>query len=140
MAVKGSEELAYKVLRWAAKKTGLNIHYCPSSLKDGVQLRNRLKRRAKNVVNPYEAITKDGLLVKGIVYGTPSAELQALRRRLMRNYDIPGGLIAVDRKKQRLELRWDIAEELAKLERGLKFALVEEYPTYDRLETTLIPL
>jgi hypothetical protein len=140
MAVKGSEELAHKLLKWAAENTRLNIHYCPSALKDGVQLRNRLKRRAKNVAKPYEVITEDGLLVKGIIYGLPKTRLTALRRRLISDYNIPKGLIAVNGQKGRVELPWDIAEELAKLERGLKFALIEEYPTYDRLETMRIPL
>jgi len=35
---------------------------------------------------------------------------------------------------------WFVAEKLAKLEPRLKFALVEEYPTYDRLETMFVPL
>jgi len=46
----------------------------------------------------------------------------------------------IDRKKHRLEMAWQMAEKLAKLEPGLKFALVEEYPTYDRLETMFVPL
>ncbi|MDI6820040.1 MAG: hypothetical protein QMC89_03945 [Candidatus Hodarchaeaceae archaeon] len=140
MAVKGSEEIARRVLEWAARNTRLNIHYCPSALKDGVQLRNRLKRRAKNVAMPYDVINEDGLLIKGIIYDLPAAELRATRRRLIRRYDIPAELMAVDRKKCRLETAWYIAEELAKLEPNLKFAIVEEYPTHDRLETTFVPL
>jgi hypothetical protein len=118
----------------------LNIHYCPSALKDNVQLRNRLRRRAKNVARPHEVITEEGLLVKGIIRGLPEDKLTAVRRRLIKSYQIPKELIVVDRKKHRLEMAWYVAERLAKLEPGLKFALVEEYPTYDRLETTLVPL
>lgn len=140
MAVKGSEDFARRVLEWAARNTRLSIHYCPSALKDGVQLRNRLKRRAKNVAMPYDVINEDGLLIKGIIHDLPAAGLRATRRRLIRRYDIPAELMAVDRKKCRLETAWYIAEELAKLEPGLKFAIVEEYPTYDRLETTFVPL
>jgi len=140
MAVKGSEELARKLMRWASRNTRLNIHYCPSSLKDRVQLRNRLKRRAKNVAKPYEGITDDGLLVKGVAYDLPPAELGAIRRRLISRYSIPVKLIQVDRKKHRIEMASHIAEKLAKLELWVKFALVEEYPTYDRLETLFVPL
>jgi len=50
--VKGSEELALRVLGWASENTRLNLHYCPSRLKDGVQLKNRLKRRARRVASP----------------------------------------------------------------------------------------
>jgi hypothetical protein len=140
MAVRGSEEFARRVLEWAAKNTRLNIHYCPSALKDNVQLRNRLRRRAKNVARPHEVITEDGLLVKGIIRGLPKDKLTAVCRRLIKDYNIPEKLIVIDRKKHRLEMAWYVAERLAKLEPGLKFALVEEYPTYDRLETLFVPL
>ncbi len=139
MAVKGSEETAVRVLKWAAANTALNIHYCPSALKDAVQLRNRLKRRAKNVVRRHEVITKEGLLVKGIIQDLPFEKLIPVRRRLMLKYGIPPALILVDRLKRRIELHWLVAKKLARLEPELKFALVEEYPTYDRLETMLIP-
>lgn len=140
MAVKGSEEFARKVLNWAARNTRLNIHYCPSALKDNVQLRNRLRRRAKNVARPHEAITEDGLLVKGIIHGLPVDKLTAVRRRLIRSYKIPKELVVIDRVKHRLEMAWQVAEGLVKLEPGLKFGLVEEYPTHDRLETMFVPL
>ncbi len=89
MATKGSEEAAIKVLKWAARNTKLNVHYCPSSLKDAVQLRNRLKRKAMNVAKPHEAITADGLLVKGIIQGLAAKELDSVRSRLLRSYQVP---------------------------------------------------
>lgn len=140
MAAKGSAEMAHKVLKWAAEKTSLNVHFCPSALKDGVQLRNRLRRRAKNVAKPYEIISDEGLLIKGVILNLPIKELSKVRTALIKKYDIPQDLIAVDTQKRRLELAWYIAEELSKVEPKLKFAIVEEYPTFDRLETTLIPL
>jgi pyruvate formate-lyase activating enzyme-like uncharacterized protein len=140
MAAKGSEEEAIKVLRWAAKNTKLNVHYCPSLLKDAVQLRNRLKRKAKNVARPHEVITPDGLLVKGVILGLPADKLARVRSRLRKIYGIPADLIIIDRRKKRIEMHWRIAEELAAIEPDLTFALVEAYPTYDGLETTLIPL
>ncbi len=140
MAVKGSEEAARKLMLWAARNTRLNIHYCPSALKDRVQLRNRLRRRARNVAKPYESITDDGLLVKGIICGLPPAKLAATRKRLISRYNVPAKLIGIDRQKSRIELAADIAEKLAELEPRLKFALIEEYPTYDRLETLVVPL
>jgi pyruvate formate-lyase activating enzyme-like uncharacterized protein len=139
MAVKGSEETAVRVLKWAAANTSLNIHYCPSALKDAVQLRNRLRRMAKNVARRHEVVTKEGLLVKGIIQDLPLDELVPLRRCLMLKYGIPPEFIVIDRQKRRIELHWLVAKKLAKLEPELKFALIEEYPTYDRLKTTLIP-
>jgi pyruvate formate-lyase activating enzyme-like uncharacterized protein len=140
MAVKGSEEFARKVVSWAARNTRLNVHYCPSSLKDNVQLRNRLRRRAKNVARPHEAITEDGLLVKGVVYGLQDDKLAAVRRWLIKSYKIPKELVVIDWAKHRVEMAWQVAEWLAKLEPTLKFGLVEEYPTHDRLETMYVPL
>ncbi len=140
MAARGSEEQAVRVLRWAAKNTRLNIHYCPSSLKDSVQLRNRLKRKARNVARPHEVITPDGLLLKGIIQDIPKSRLSQLRSRLIRVYRVPAELVIVDRQKNRIELHWLIAKKLAKVEPSFVFALVEAYPTYDGLETTLIPL
>lgn len=140
MAVRGSETAARQVLQWAAEKTRLNVHYCPSSLKDAVQLRNRLKRKAPNVAKPHEVITEEGLLFKGIIMRLPPARLAPTHRCLIARHKIPKELIFIDRQKNRVELHWRVAKKLAKIEPGLKFALVEEYPTYDRLETMLIPL
>ncbi len=140
VAVKGSEELALRVLEWASENTGLNVHYCPSRLKDGVQLRNRLRRRAERVARPYEAITPDGLLVKGIITGIPRERLEGERRRLRRRYGIPPELISVNSRKGRLETSPELAEELCERERGLSFFWVESYPTFDGLEVTVIPL
>ncbi len=140
MAAQGSEAEAVKILRWAAKNTKLNIHYCPSSLKDAVQLRNRLRRKAKNVVRPHEVITPDGLLLKGIIRGVPAGRLPSVRSKLITDYGIPAELVAVNREKKRIELHWLVAKRLAKIETTFSFALVEAYPTYDGLETTLIPL
>lgn len=140
MAVKGSEDVAMDAVRWAASHLSLSVHYCPSSLKDSVQLRNRLIRRARRVMRPHEVMTSEGLLFKGVVQDLPASRLWGIRRYLVKKYGIPAELVVVDRDKRRVELHWRVAREIAPLEAGLKFALVEEYPTYDRLETTLIPL
>ena len=140
MAVKGSEKLALKLLDWAARNTSLNIHYCPSSFKDAVQLRNRLRRKAKNVAKAHESITREGLLVKGVVRGLTRSRLVTVRTGLLRRYGIPPELVVIDHQKCRLELPWRMAKKLARFEPRLEFAIVEEYPTYDRLETMLIPL
>jgi len=49
-AVKGSQELANKIIDRVSKEDfKVGVHYCSSSFKDGIQLRNRIKRRAKNM-------------------------------------------------------------------------------------------
>jgi pyruvate formate-lyase activating enzyme-like uncharacterized protein len=140
VAVKGSQELALKILSWARRHTSLNIHYCPSSLKDGVQLRNRLLRRARNTARPYELITPEGTLWLGIAYGPGEGELEGERRRLLREFRLPPSMVRLNRERRRLEMPPELAEELAGKIRNLGFAVVEEYPTWDRLQTLFIPL
>ncbi|MEM2878180.1 MAG: 4Fe-4S cluster-binding domain-containing protein [Candidatus Hadarchaeales archaeon] len=140
MAVKGSEMTAKKVLRWAESGTVISVYYCPSSLKDSVQLRNRLKRRARNVMKRHEVMTGEGLIFKGIVADTAGENVLTVRKEIMRRYDIPPELIFLDRQKGRVELHWAVAKKIAPLEKKFRFALIEEYPTWDRLETTFLPL
>ncbi len=67
--IKGSEELALKLLRFIKKKNiNFDVHYCTAKLKDKVQLANRIKRRARNIKKEYDMLTKDGTLVRGAIY------------------------------------------------------------------------
>lgn len=143
-AAEGSEEAALGILNWAAPKTNINLHYCPASLKDGIQLRNRLIRKARNVARPFEEITEEGLLVKGIIYSDEASpeDLSSIRRILIRKYDVPLHMIQVDVNGRTVNTAWYIAESVAEelKKKGLRVAIVEEYPTKDRFRTTLTPL
>ena len=156
-AVRGSEKMALDLLRFCAKNTRLRVHYCTVKLKDGVQLRNRLKRRAKNVAKEYDIITNEGLLIRGAVYlpkTLPSFDyrnrvdnmrakdkvahrkrLQEVLSRMRREYRLPAKLAEVDGERLRiLTGAWvveELADELKNL--GLKPTVIEEYPTWDRL-------
>lgn len=140
VAAEGSRECALTVAKWGAKNATLTIHYCSSIVKDSVQLRKRLIRKAFNVAKPHEEVNEDGLLFKGIITGLKTQELAEVHKYLMRKYRLKQDEIYLNREKKRIELHWRLAEKLAKLEKNLKFALVEEYPTQDRLETTFFPL
>jgi len=139
--VLGSEETALKVL-----ESGLdfNLHYCSSSFKDGVQLKNRLKRTAENTAREFEEVTSEGLLFKGLVeLNSPSKKaLITLREGLIRDFDIPSSMLALDDTEHRLETSSEIAAYLAEEnpKTELTYSLVEEYPTWDRLMVTRTPL
>jgi len=139
-AVEGSEEEAIKILEWAAKNTNLNIHYCPSRLKDQVQLKNRLRRRAAQVALKHEKITDEGLLTKGVIEA--EGNLEEIRRKIIEELSIPSDLVIVNEEKQRIETTTEAAISIASAELpyNLKIFIVEEYPTADRLEVTRIPL
>ncbi len=132
-AVKGSEELAYEIV---AMDWDIVVHYCSSSFKDGVQMRRRLMRRARNVKREYEEITEDATLILGAVEGE---KLDEIYRFLRENYDVPENLIAINRDRNRVEISPYILEEIAS-ELPWDAYEVEEYPTWDRLQVERIKL
>jgi pyruvate formate-lyase activating enzyme-like uncharacterized protein len=132
-AAKGSEELGLEMLQLDVR---IPIHYCSSSFKDSVQLRNRLKRRAKSVAWKGDVVTEEGTLLKGVVEGEHSDEAAKLLRE---TYDVPKNLLHWDKKRGRLEVApWVLRE----LEGELPFDsfIVEEYPTADHLEVEREPV
>ncbi len=133
-AVLGSEETAIDVMK--KLDVNMSLHYCSSSFKDAVQLRNRIKRRAKNIAKTYDIITKDGTLLKGVI---ECRKTKTVMNLLMKNYNIPENLINIDNEKKRIEIAPWVLEKIAK---NLPYNcfIVEEYPTADRLEVERIRL
>ena len=131
-AVKGSLETAEYVMK---RHPDLRMHFCSSTFKDGVQLRNRLKRKAEKSAREYEVITDDGTVIKGVLYG----DLEEARRILSEEYDVPDVLMNLDEERNRLEVAPWVLEEIAS-ELPFRCYEVEEYPTADRLEVERAPL
>lgn len=149
-AVRGSETMADELLKYCAKNTKLNVHFCTAKLKDKVQLRNRIKRRAKNVATKVDLIDEDGLLVRGVIYipACPPGEKNPVNRRNILN----GLKQAKSLIEHRLKLKKDSVlidilkfrllispELLFKKSKEIRYfdlipAIVEEYPTQDGLE------
>ncbi|WXG40716.1 MAG: radical SAM protein [Candidatus Freyarchaeum deiterrae] len=141
-AAEGSENVAMELLKWAESNTDLNIHYCPSKLKGGVQLKNRLLRRAKNVAKPYEKITREGLLLKGVIIFDKSDEDINLLYSILKKYKTPDKLIYFNPRKSRIETSIEIAKRIAEeaKKKGFRVGILEEYPTDPpRLETAYTP-
>jgi pyruvate formate-lyase activating enzyme-like uncharacterized protein len=134
-AVSGSEELGHKLVEEFSSQ-GLRVHYCSASFKDGIQLRRRLDRRARNVARPFELVTDDQTLMKGVV---ECDDPGAVAIDLMARFDVPPDLMQVDAERGVLELAAWVLEELADDIDGDCY-IVEEYPTYDRLEVERGPV
>ncbi len=141
-SVQDSEAEAIELLEWAVKETSLNIHYCPLSLKDGAQLRNRFKRRARSIVKPFERISKEGLLVKGVITPSEELELTAIQKLLEKEFQVEPKHIWVNEVKGRIETTTTITRRLAKRLKamGLGVGIVEEYPIDTRFQVSYSPL
>ena len=129
-AVLGSEETARTVME---SHPDINIHFCSSPFKDGVQLRRRLIRRAECMCTDYQAITEDGTLVRGFMYTQDTgAAAEALRDMGVEEdmFQILEGKIEV--------APW-ILEEIAE-DIPWKCYISEQYPTADALEVERTPL
>jgi pyruvate formate-lyase activating enzyme-like uncharacterized protein len=119
----------------------IGVHYCSVSFKDGVQLKNRIKRRAQHIAKPYDVITKDGTLMKGVIYPSHMT-LKRLALVLQESCNVPSHLFFIDTEKKRVELAAWLLQKLApKLtKQGYRCFIVEEYPTADRLEVERSPV
>lgn len=152
--VAGSEELGLKLAKYAAEK-GMMTHFCTAKLKDSVQMRQRIMRRAKNTALPFDLQTKEGTLVRGCAYLKEMApgvgyqkkiqeadkesiirKLEEARKQVIVALQEKSENVVVDNNRLRIILQQKkmtiFAPKLKKL--GLIPAIVEEYPTADALE------
>ncbi len=137
-AIKGSLELGLELLKWGEENTFLSYHLCTAKLKDAVQLKNRLKRMARNVARPYMEVTEDGTLRFGIA---EYDDLDGLYEFLVEEAGVPAKWLYINRERDRVEMPEEVAVELAEAVEGdVRFFIVEEYPTFDRLEVERTPL
>lgn len=141
-AVKGSQETAYMIIyRSLNEDFEIGVHYCSSSFKDGVQLRNRIKRRAKNVAKDFDIITDEGTLLKGVIY-SKKMSLKELQSLLKKGYKISNKKLFLNEGKNRMEIPiWKLEKIASDLKKqGFECYMVEEYPTADALEVERVPL
>jgi len=147
-AIEGSAELGRDIIAWASTNSRIPVHFCALKTKDIVQLTNRLYRIASNTKLPSDVVIPEGsdkgLLIRGVIR-SHSTDLNHLRRVLIAKFQIPEELISLDRKKQRLLTNAALLSELKDKIKSmgvsdLILGIAEEYPTYDNLQTTFIPL
>jgi pyruvate formate-lyase activating enzyme-like uncharacterized protein len=155
----GKIYLALKLLKYCQEKyPRKNVHYCTCKLKDGVQLRERLKLRAENTKKIFDIVTDDGTFIRGVIYlhnlkptfGYKTIisnilpmertrllnELYDVRKSLINEFGIPSKMLSVDEQKLRIITNIGVVRKLAK---HLHFkrlipAIVEQYPTWDQME------
>ena len=147
-AIKGSQDLALSLLEYIEKNyPKLNVHYCTAQLKDKIQMKNRIKKRASSIKKNFDKITKDGTLIRGAIYLAellPTKKqkirkqrkkiilkkLNALKRAIEGDFKLhlyldKNGLRLLTSEKNVKNLSKKISPKLFKL------AVIEEYPTFD---------
>jgi len=98
------------------------VHWCASSFKDSVQLRERLRRIAENTARPFDEVTDDGTIVYGVLElhpGTRDAVVARCRIFLADEEFADCG--------DRVETAWWLLEEYRDKIPGKK-SVVERYP------------
>jgi uncharacterized protein len=136
-SVAGSREVAQRVVREMRLMTPL--HYCSSRFKDGVQLRQRLIRRAERTSPAFVERTTDGTVVFGVVEARGRRSVTRLGSQLAALAKLRPGDYRVDFARRRVELAAPRLRRVAGRLRDPAF-VVEEYPTADALEVEREPL
>lgn len=118
----GSREIALDIV-----SDELPTYFCSSASKDRVQLRERLKRKAKRLARPFDEVTEDGTLVFGVLESVPSSD--SLTGVSSEEYTIENGEFLTS---------WQLALQLVKNQPELtkKARIVETYPDGMMVETT----
>ena len=135
-AVKGSEEIAKKLLKFTSENTKkLSVHYCSAATKNIYQLKKRWIRRANNIKKDYEIVDEDGFIEKGII---ETENPENVLKEITKKYKIEKNLIRI--KNGKIETTITIAEMLAKKEKNLKCFIVKEIPIEKTWEVERWPL
>ncbi|MDI6896118.1 radical SAM protein [Methanocella conradii] len=130
-AAQGSEKIGHEIVL----NNIANSRYCSSRFKDAVQLRERIKRVARNTARPFDEISADGTIIYGEIKGNIADALRMIKemktpRRLYRLYD------------DRIDMAWWALEGLCKARgaAGWQGSIVERYPMEGGLVVERIPL
>ncbi len=135
--VRGSRAVAEKVVR--EMRLRIPVHYCSSRFKDGVQLRQRLLRRAERTAPTFAERTPDGTVVLGVVEAARAADLGRWARTVAARVGVDPAGYRLDAPRRRVLLP---PAELRRAAGRLRWPAfeVEEYPTADALEVERAPL
>jgi pyruvate formate-lyase activating enzyme-like uncharacterized protein len=135
--VLGSRAVAERIVRDPG--VSVPVHYCSSRFKDGVQLRQRLLRRAQRTAPGFARTTDEGTIVLGVVEPGRARELRRWARRFADRAGLAPGSYRFVPERRRVELA---PARLRRIAGRLPWPAfeVEEYPTADALEVERAPL
>ncbi len=135
--VRGSRAVAERIVR--EMRLSVPVHYCSSRFKDGVQLRQRLLRRAERTQPAFAERTGDGTVVFGVVETTGTSDLPRWASSVARRVRIGPDDYRLDVVRRRVDLA---PEPLRRAAIRLPWPAfeVEVYPTADALEVERAPL
>lgn len=155
-AIKNSLESGFKIMEYIrlknkkSKEIKLKVHLCTAKLKDAVQLRNRMKLRAKGIKKKFDKINSDGLLIRNCIYlkdhSPRNKKIISLKKDSPKYLSLLKKLI---KKQKLLNYYLDIDQariittkrNLKKLQKkeieGVDLCIVEEYPTDDKFITSI---
>jgi pyruvate formate-lyase activating enzyme-like uncharacterized protein len=133
-AAKGSEEVAKEILKHC---DGVPVRFCSSRFKDAVQMRERLKRIAKNVARAFDEVSEEGTIIYGVISGNLKAAV-----KILENLKVPNNMYHIE--GDHIEIAWWILDEIAsKIELNCETSemyIIERYPTKNGLIVEKIPL
>jgi len=135
--VRGSRAVAERLVRELS--LSVPVHYCSSRFKDGVQLRQRLLRRAERTAPSFAARTEDGTVILGIVEADGDNDFDGWSGRVARRLGAVAGDYRFDADRRRVELSPFALRRAARRLPWPAFE-VEVYPTADALEVERTPL
>ncbi len=130
-AVRGSRETALRLMKRAQPE--INVHFCPTFIKSGLQLRERLKRRALTIKKPFERVNADGFIEKAVVENVSCV----LAKKILKKFGKTK--LFYNKNRKRLETTEALAKKIAKQFRLNAFWLTE-YPSADPWDFEKVPL
>ncbi|MGM5484466.1 MAG: radical SAM protein [Nanobdellota archaeon] len=120
-AAEGSFSAGEEIEKYAS----FPVHVCSASLKDSLQMANRIKRRANKVARPFEIVTDEGMLIRGCLYDDKDETLEFVRSLGIES----------EREKDKIIMAPEDAEDFKEeLKKKGQLAIVEQYPTRDEFE------
>jgi pyruvate formate-lyase activating enzyme-like uncharacterized protein len=133
--IKGSIKSGLWLLKeFKKRKTKLKIHLCCAELKNSFQFKNRL---LCHKILPYGMKTSEGTVKYIIVNYNTKKELENFIKILKNQYYIDKAKKRIIIPKNKAKVLLSYQENFAKFSKQ-KIFLIEEFPTYDRIETEKI--